>query len=94
MGKIEEQRVAANGKQVARPAENSGKHERERRPKPCRHPGVPAPFQVLAYRLHVSVLLQAEAGSAASRGTGCSTMGQWISAAKTPSPTEIHHMVS
>jgi hypothetical protein len=37
---------------------------------------------------------QAGAAACASRGTGCSRIGQLISAASTPRPTEIHQIRS
>lgn len=39
------------------------------------------------------VLFHAGAAAGTSRLTGCSRMNQWITAAKIPSPTEIHHMI-
>lgn len=93
MGEVEEQRVAAAGEQEDRATDESGERSSQRDPQTAGHPRAPVVTIVLPQRRH-RLHFRPQAGAAASRGTGLSTIGQCTSAAKRPSPTEIHHIAS
>jgi hypothetical protein len=90
MGEVEEQRVAAAGEQEARATDESGERSSQGGPQTAGHPRDTIVLPQRRHRLH----FRPQAGAAASRGTGLSTIGQCTSAAKRPSPTEIHHIAS